>query len=89
MAEFREIRTGIYFLCKGQEVVYVGQSRNVLQRLYAHDRSKDFDSVLMMPIPEELLNEIEQHWIERIKPKLKGIRLFNFQSVRNLVASVL
>jgi excinuclease UvrABC nuclease subunit len=68
----REVRTGIYFLCKERRVIYVGQSRNILSRIDQHAESKDFDSVLIMHTPPDLLDEVEQYWIERIKPKLNG-----------------
>jgi hypothetical protein len=69
---FREMRMGVYFLCKDQEVVYVGQSGDVLRRIDEHGDSKDFDSVLLISVPEHLLSEAEQYWIERIKPRLNA-----------------
>ena len=68
--EFNEIRSGIYFLCQDKKVVYIGQSKDVTTRVNAHTNSKEFDSVTAMLVPEELLDEVEQYWIKRVKPKL-------------------
>jgi hypothetical protein len=70
MNEFRQIRSGIYFLCKDKKVVYIGQSRDVLARVNGHIGLKEFDSVMSMLVPEGLLDEAEQYWIKRIKPDL-------------------
>ena len=70
MNEFNEIRSGIYFLCKDNEVVYIGQSQDVTTRVNGHVGSKEFDSVTAMLVPKELLDEVEQYWIKRVKPEL-------------------
>ena len=68
--EFCEIRSGIYFLCQDSKVVYIGQSLDVATRVNVHAKSKEFDSVTAMLVPQELLDETEKYWIEHIKPKL-------------------
>jgi predicted GIY-YIG superfamily endonuclease len=70
MNEFHEIRSGIYFLCQDNKVVYIGQSKDVTTRVNGHVGSKEFDSVTAMLVPEELLDEVEQYWIKRVKPEL-------------------
>jgi excinuclease UvrABC nuclease subunit len=70
MYEFREIRSGIYFLCKDNKVVYIGQSKDVTNRVNGHIGFKEFDSVTAMLVPEGLLDEVEKYWIKRIKPEL-------------------
>jgi hypothetical protein len=72
MTELPEIKEGIYFLCKAKEVVYVGQAWNVYKRVNEHGPLKDFDSVFAIPVPTELLDEVERYWIDRIKPKLNS-----------------
>jgi hypothetical protein len=62
--------SGVYFLCQGEEVVYVGQSKNVGGRITSHIDTKSFDSVLIIPVPEENLRSVETYWIERLKPVL-------------------
>ena len=51
---------GIYLLFDGNEIVYVGRSVHVRQRVESHRDSKQFDSYAMVPVPE-----IEQTWVEK------------------------
>jgi hypothetical protein len=62
--------SGIYFLCKSNRVVYVGQSTNICSRIIQHMVSKKFDRVFMLPCPRRSLNSIEAFFINRIKPEL-------------------
>lgn len=68
--------SGIYFLCDGDEVVYVGQSVCVLARLGTHvtegKKTFDHDRVFFLPCPIASLNTVEQHLIETMKPKYNG-----------------
>jgi hypothetical protein len=68
--------SGVYFLCDGDEVVYVGQSSCVALRLGTHimEGVKKFDHnrVFFLPCPIESLNLIEQHYIETLKPRYNG-----------------
>jgi hypothetical protein len=71
---------GIYFLCKGEEVVYVGKSRNVFGRATGHRSSnvfgratrnqdrKDYDRWYWVPVSRQKLNEVERRWITELKP---------------------
>lgn len=61
---------GVYFLIKHQEVVYVGQSINVLSRLSRHRRDGliDFDSFNVIPCHETELDELEQSYILAMMP---------------------
>jgi excinuclease UvrABC nuclease subunit len=61
---------GIYFLCKNAEIVYIGKTISVAQRVESHRGIKDFDSVLLLRTPEELLNSVEIYWIKRLRPPL-------------------
>ena len=70
MDHFTEIRSGIYFLCQGKKVIYIGKSCDVQARVNGHSSAKEFDSVVSMLVPEALLDEVEQYWIKRIKPEL-------------------
>jgi hypothetical protein len=60
--------SGIYFLCSGNEVVYVGQSIRVGARSHSH-RDKKFDTILVLPVPQEDLNRVEAAFIGLLKPK--------------------
>lgn len=62
-------QSGVYFLIKGDEVVYVGRSKNVLARMAGHV-DKSFDRVLMIPVAEEFCSAIEAHMIGWFLPPL-------------------
>jgi len=68
---------GIYFLIKGDRVVYVGQSRhNMLVRIADHTHSKDFDSVAVHAVAERWssddLDELEAEYIWELEPPYNG-----------------
>ncbi len=65
---------GVYFLCQDNEVVYVGQSICVTERIKAHLSNKNFDRdlVFYMPVPESELTKVENHFIRLLKPKYNG-----------------
>ena len=77
---------GIYFLLRGQEVVYVGQSIDVLTRIARHKREgKWFDHYTIMAAPEDQLDRLEAMYIRafvpcdnisfgNVKPKKKTIK---------------
>ncbi len=64
--------TGIYFLIKGAEIVYVGQSVDILNRIAQHSKDvlKDFDSFSILECPTELLLTLEAHFIYKFRPRL-------------------
>ena len=41
--ELKKIR-GVYFLYRGEEIVYIGQSINITKRIWTHASEKEFDS---------------------------------------------
>jgi hypothetical protein len=71
---------GVYFLCLGDEVVYVGQSVNVPDRVMSHIREsrrptgKMFDRlrIFYLPVPESELDRVESEFIGRLQPKYNG-----------------
>lgn len=67
------ICSGIYFLCDGPEVVYVGQALTVITRVAQHaaEGVKDFDPerVFFLPCPRADLCEVEKQWIRLLRPK--------------------
>jgi hypothetical protein len=67
---WREAASAIYFLVKGSEVVYVGQSTSLGQRLATHSGSKEFDRAFYLPVPRASLNELESALIRTLRPKL-------------------
>lgn len=63
--------TGIYFLILNQEVVYVGQSVDVLGRISRHKREgKQFDSYSYILCAPEKLNTLEAQYITAFMPWL-------------------
>lgn len=63
---------GVYFLCLGAEVVYVGQSVAPAARVSTHRSDKQFDRSYLLPVPESLLNCVEGAFIRLLRPKLNG-----------------
>lgn len=65
---------GVYFLCRGADVVYVGQSTSPGQRIAQHisDSGKDFDRVYLLPVPISDLNNVEAAFIHHLRPAQQG-----------------
>lgn len=61
--------SGVYFLCHGAKVVYVGQSANVFGRVGAHIGNKTFDAVWFIRVPQSDLDFVEGELIRTLKPK--------------------
>lgn len=59
---------GIYFLVRGKQIVYVGQSRRILKRLGDHIPEKKFDSYFFIKLEEEFLDVAEKHYITMFNP---------------------
>lgn len=68
----REGVCGVYFLCLGDEVVYVGSSINVPARVAQHAKDKTYDRVYMLPVPRESLRDTEGAFIRMLRPKGNG-----------------
>jgi hypothetical protein len=62
--------TAIYFLIKGDAVVYVGQSVALAARIAQHHEEKDFDRVLFLPVARENLDATEGAFIRALRPPL-------------------
>lgn len=66
-------QSGIYFLCSGPDVVYVGQSTSVLSRLCTHvahgRKTFDLGRVFFLACPPHDLVRVERHWINTLRPK--------------------
>lgn len=74
----RPRRCGIYILCLGDEVVYIGSSRDVEVRVETHSlgsaqvpRGK-FDRAWWLPIPPKHLDHYEGALIRALRPKFNG-----------------
>jgi hypothetical protein len=62
--------TGVYFLIQGCEIVYVGQSVNVLDRIYNHRYQKDFDRYYYIPCLVGEMGSVENYYIKKFNPVL-------------------
>jgi hypothetical protein len=62
--------SGVYFLVKGPEVVYVGQSLDMLHRIARHRREgRDFDGFACLECEPEKLDELEAQYIAAFAPR--------------------
>lgn len=70
--------SGIYFLIKNRDVVYVGQSVNVLHRIGRHKlEERDFDGYAFMECAREDMNRLEALYIDAFIPEMNmafGVR---------------
>lgn len=70
--------SGVYFLCRGDNVVYVGQSVTLSARIGIHSsekqmRPKEFDRAYLLPVPREHLNRVEAAFIRALRPEYNGL----------------
>jgi len=65
-----DLQPCVYKLFKGEDIVYIGQTKHgVYSRLVSHKKTKDFDSVFVMNVPTDDLNDIEATLILENMPK--------------------
>lgn len=64
-----EMPCGVYFLIEGDEIVYVGQSVNINQRLLGHFPNKEFSRVAILPVPPDRLEDVEREYINHLAPR--------------------
>jgi hypothetical protein len=62
---------GVYFLISSDEIVYIGQSVNIANRISAH-KDKSFDSVAFVGCKKSELDILESLYIIAYQPKLNG-----------------
>lgn len=65
-------RSGIYFLCKDDDLIYIGQSNNVHGRVSQHRREKSFTKAFYLEWPADDLDRIEGALIRELRPRLNG-----------------
>lgn len=63
---------GVYFLVRGDRVVYVGQSTNIYARAANHFNNKTFDAWSFIPCEEKDLDVIESLYIHFLQPSQNG-----------------
>jgi len=70
--ELRNRPSGIYALCRGDEVIYIGQSVNVYSRVrehYNHRQQKYWDRVFVLWCSPVDLNRTETQMIHHFRPE--------------------
>lgn len=65
----RALGSGVYFLCDGPEVVYVGESGEVFARVPHHVTDKSFDRWYWTPVPSSDRLAVEVGYIQALQPK--------------------
>jgi hypothetical protein len=65
---------GVYLLIDGADVVYVGQSINLLSRLGKHAYDKNFTHYKVIECHLDELDKLEAHYIYKFKPKYNRVR---------------
>lgn len=77
---------GIYFLTHEKEIVYVGQSKDILLRLSLHMKqgTKEFTGFCVVEAPEERLNSLEAMYIAKFNPPCNIFRPSNCIELRNI-----
>lgn len=61
--------SGVYFLIQDDEIVYVGQSKDVDSRILAHSADKVFTRSYVLKAREEDLLWLEGMYIQKFRPK--------------------
>lgn len=61
--------TCVYFLVLKDEIVYIGQSESLLNRIAAHRLDKHFDRVFFINIAQDKVLDVEAALIKSFKPK--------------------
>jgi hypothetical protein len=64
---------GIYFLVEGNEIVYIGQSVNVYNRVTVH-KEKKFSRCAYVECSHDNLDLMESLYIHFFRPKLNGVQ---------------
>lgn len=64
--------SGVYFLFKGDDLLYIGQSKNLMRRLGDHASQINFDSYAIFPCPSEDLDHTERSLILKFLPPLNS-----------------
>jgi len=95
------LRSGVYALCLGEEVIYVGQSKNVVARIAYHGKHGrvkihngklvllEFDRAWVKWCPERELNKVEYRMIRELSPKLnRQHNVGSFREVPKTIASL-
>lgn len=69
--EVEPVYSGIYFLYDYNELVYIGQSSDINQRIYIHiwEGKKRFTNAYYIPFRRTKIDAAEEYFIRMFKPK--------------------
>lgn len=63
----------VYVLYKEDQIVYVGSTQRLAQRITAHKSDKDFDNVRYCILPDKkTMLKVERYGISKLKPSLNN-----------------
>ena len=69
---------GVYFLYRGNLLVYIGSSQNILNRIPDHFSTKEFDSYSYIEINGNInINKVETLFIRKYKPEYNVSVVYN------------
>ncbi|MFN7185441.1 MAG: hypothetical protein ACK5VE_03605 [Alphaproteobacteria bacterium] len=71
VSHFSYAKCGVYFLYDGDDLLYVGQSRNVYNRIAAH-HVQGFNRAEVLPCDPEMLDDLEGFIINLLRPPQNG-----------------
>ena len=71
---------GVYFLIQKGEIVYIGKTVNLFNRLLAHPCSGKYDHIRLIPCDKQKLSYYEKRWILRFAPKYNILHLSTWKS---------
>jgi hypothetical protein len=77
----------IYFLIRNNEIVYVGQTKQGIPRIFQHFNTKEYDSYSVCKCNEDELNELEAHYIIKLHPIYNSKTLptnINYKSIHEI-----
>lgn len=69
--------SAVYFLMLRGRVMYVGQTQNLLTRIWLHELYKAFDEVRFIRCAPEDLEAVERYWTEIFDPPWKCSTITN------------
>lgn len=62
----------VYFLINDDDIVYIGQSKNLEDRISQHGNSKEFDRFTYFEVSDCIVDIVESCYIHKIRPALNG-----------------
>lgn len=89
VADLLHSHSGIYFLWKGDRIVYVGQTRTGYHRIASHmaNSAMDFDAVGFVRCAREDLDKVEREYLDRLLPDLNADPITNMLRRRRAARS--